>query len=312
MEQLASMGVFVQVVEANSFSAAADRLGLSKSAVSKHISRLEDQLGAQLLNRTTRRLHLTEVGAAFYERCVRIMAQVQEAERQVLGMNAVPRGTLRVSVPVSFGRLHLAPAMAEFLACYPEIQVEMVVNDRMVDLIEEGFDVAIRVAVLPDSTSIARRLAPSRRVACATPAYFKQYGLPQTPDDLRQYNCFTFAHAASQSRWRFQGPRGEYTVPVSGNFQANHGEVVREAALSSLGVALSPTFIVGQDLSRGTLQAVFADITVSKSSVYAIYPHNRHLSPKVRVFIDFFAERFGPRPYWDKWDGSRRKRRKAV
>jgi len=299
MENLTRMTIFAQVVDAKSFSTAAARLGLSTSAVSKQVSRLEDHFGTRLLNRTTRRFSLTEAGAILYERCARILTEMQEAERELTGMAATPRGTLKVNVPVTFGQLHIAPAMAEFLTRYPEIRVDMLMNDRMVDLIEEGFDVAIRIARLPDSSLIARRLAPNHLVVCASPTYLKKHGVPKTPEELQQHNCLTYTYFPSHTEWRFQREQEEHRVSVTGNFQANNGEALRAAVLDGVGIALLPTFIVGRDLQTGTLQPVLSAFSPPETAVYAVYPHKRHLLPKVQAFVEFFAKRFRPTPYWE-------------
>ncbi|MHB1218969.1 MAG: LysR family transcriptional regulator [Alphaproteobacteria bacterium] len=299
LDSLSGMAVFAKVVEARSFTAAAAELGMSKSAVSKQISRLEDRLGARLLNRTTRRLSLTETGAAFYDRCARVVAEAQEAELAVTNLQSEPRGTLRVNAPMSFGHLHIAPAIPDFLTRYPEVRVDMTMNDRFVDLIDEGFDVAIRIARLTDSSLIARRLAPDRRVLCGAPAYFAKRGEPRTPDDLAAHNCLSYAYVSDTDQWQFIDGEGTRAVSVRGNLRANNGDAIRQALLAGLGVAVLPAFIVGPDVQAGRLREVLSDYLPNRASVYAVYPHSRHLSAKVRVFVDFLADRFGPSPYWD-------------
>ena len=293
------MAVFASVVEAHGFSAAARRLRLSKSAVSKRVARLEERLGARLLSRTTRRLGLTGEGAAFHQRALRILADIEEAEQAVSQLHAVPRGTLRVNAPMSFGTLHLAPAMPEFMARYPELGIDIAFNDRLVDLVEEGFDLAIRIAQLPDSTLIARRLAPLRLVVCAAPAYWRRAGVPARPEDLKDHNCLLYSYLLSDDAWPFTGPDGAFSVKVSGTFMANNGEALRAAAVAGTGVALLPTFIAGPDLRAGRLEAVLGEYEGTGASIFAVYPHTRHLSAKVRAFVDFLAGRFGPEPYWD-------------
>lgn len=300
MDKLAGMAAFAKVVETGGFSAAARILGLSKSAVSKLVSGLEDGLGARLLNRTTRRLGLTEVGAAFHQRVTRILAEVAEAEEAVARLHGEPRGTLRLNAPMSFGVLHVAPALSGFMSRHPALRVDMVLDDRVVDVVEEGFDVAVRIAHLPDSSLIARRLAPCRMALCATPEYWHRQGVPARPEDLRGHNCLLYSYLATPDAWRFQGADGPLSVRVSGSFAANNGEALRAAALEGLGVALVPTFIVGVDLRAGRLQAVLPEYSAADRFIHAVYPHNRHLSAKVRVFIDFLVERFGPTPYWDR------------
>lgn len=299
LDSLSGMAVFAKVVEARSFTAAAFELGMSKSAVSKQISRLEDRLGARLLNRTTRRLSLTETGAAFYDRCARVVAEAQEAELAVTNLQSEPRGTLRVNAPMSFGHLHIAPAIPDFLARYPELRVDMTMNDRFVDLIDEGFDVAIRIARLTDSSLIARRLAPDRRVLCGAPSYFERHGEPETPDDLIRHNCLSYAYVSDTDQWQFIDGEGTRAVAVRGTLRANNGDAIRQALLAGLGIAILPSFIVGPDVQAGRLKEVLRPYVPNRASVYAVYPHSRHLSAKVRVFVDFLADRFGPSPYWD-------------
>lgn len=299
MDSLDEMAVFAGVAEAGGFTAAAAVLGISKSAVSKRVSRLEDRLGARLLNRTTRRLSLTEVGAAFHERCIRILAEVEEAELAVSNLQAKPRGTLRVNAPMSFGVLHVVPALAGFMSRYPELKVDLVLNDRVVDLIEEGFDVAVRIANLPDSSLVARRLASFRRVVCASPDYLRRHGTPVHPRDLRDHNCLNYTYLLTTGGWRFRGPSGPLTVSVSGTLEANNGDALCAAALSGIGVCMLPIFIVDKDLLAGRLQAVLRDFEETGLSIQAVFPHARHLSAKVRAFIDFLAQRFAHSPYWD-------------
>ncbi len=299
VDSLSSMAIFAKVVEAKSFTGAAAELGMSKSAVSKHISRLEDRLGARLLNRTTRRLSLTETGAAFYDRCARVVAEAEEAELAVTRLQSEPRGTLRVNAPVSFGALHLAPAIPDFLARYPELHVDLTLNDRFVDLVEDGFDMAIRIARLTDSSLIARRLAPDRRVVCGTPAYFARAGEPEVPEDLMRHNCISYAYMSVQDQWQFVEGASTRSIAVEGNFRANNGDAMRAAVLGGIGVAMLPAFLVGEDLKAGRIKAVLERYTPGRTSIHAVYPHNRHLSAKVRAFVDFLAERFGPQPYWE-------------
>jgi DNA-binding transcriptional LysR family regulator len=299
MENLTGMAIFARVVEAEGFSAAARQLGLSKSAVSKQVARLEDRLGARLLNRTTRRLSLTEVGAAFYERCARILAEAEAAERAVTRLQAEPRGTLRVNAPMSFGVRHVAPAIPAFVARYPDVSVDISLTDRLVDLVDEGYDLAIRIANLPDSSLVARRLAPARFVVCASPDYLARHGAPAQPRDLARHNCLTYSYAAVGDEWRLRGPDGEVRVRVTGTVRANNGDVLRAAALGGLGIVVMPTFLVGDALRSGALASVLPDYRVRETAIHAVYPHGRHLSAKVRAFVDFLVERFGPQPYWD-------------
>ncbi|MDP6343453.1 MAG: LysR family transcriptional regulator [Alphaproteobacteria bacterium] len=299
MEHLGEMAVFAKVVEHRSFTAAAGSLGMSKSAVSKQVSRLEDRLGARLLNRTTRKLSLTEVGEAFYERCARIVEEAAAAEEEVGNLAAAPRGRLRVNASMTFGTMHLGPAIADFLDSYPEIEIDMVLDDRFTDLVEEGFDVAVRIASLTDSSLIARRIAPSRAVICAAPGYLERHGRPERPEDLRRHNCFGYLYRASGPEWTLEGPDGPMAVPVRGNLRANNGEVLREMAVAGAGIVASPSFIVGDALREGRLVELLTEYVPQTHAIYAVYPHRRHLMPKVRAFVDFLVERFGPEPYWD-------------
>jgi DNA-binding transcriptional LysR family regulator len=300
-DQLDTMAAFARIVEAGSFSAAARELGRSKSSVSKRIARLEDRLGVRLLNRTTRRLSLTEAGRSFYEGCRRMLSEAEAAERAVAHLSGAPRGTLRVNVAMSFGVLHVAPALAGFMRRYPELSVELVLDDREVDLVEEGFDLGVRIRALPDSSLIARRLAPSRRFVCAAPSYLEAHGAPEAPEDLPRHACLLYSYQAQRSVWRLGGPAGERRVGVSGRLTANNGGALRNAALAGLGLAFLPSFIVGEDLRRGRLRRVLPDWRDADDiAVHAVYPAGRNLSPKVRVFVDHLAERFGPEPYWDR------------
>jgi DNA-binding transcriptional LysR family regulator len=297
---LTGMEVFARVVEAKSFSGAARRLGMSKSVVSKHVTRIEAALGVRLLNRTTRRLSLTEVGAEFYERCAQILVQAEEAELIATRSHSEPRGLLKVNVPVAFGVRHVAPALADFSAPYPRLRIDMTFNDRSVDLVDEGYDVSLRIADRLDGGLICRKLAPIRRTVCATPEYFRRHGKPTKPDELTGHNCLVYSYLNVQEEWCFTAPEGDIHVPVSGTLRVNNENALWRAASSGLGIALLPTFIVGQDLQSGALEAALQDYTVPITSLYAVYLPNRHLSPKVRAFIDFFVERFAPQPYWDQ------------
>jgi DNA-binding transcriptional LysR family regulator len=298
MDRLGAIQAFVQVAETGSFSEAARRLRSSKSGVSRQISALETELGARLLHRTTRSLTLTEAGRGYFERAARVLADLDEADRSVSALQAAPRGRLRVNAPMSFGFLHLAPAIPDFLARYPDVELDMMMNDRFVDLVDEGFDVAVRIGNLDDSSLVARRLAPIRRVVCASPAYLAARGTPASPGELKGHDCLCYSNVPRE--WRFVGPDGPpYVVQVRGRLSANNGDALRIAALEDMGIINQPTFIVGGDLQSGTLVTLLNDFIPQDISLHAVYPHSRLLSPKVRAFVDFLAERFGPRPYWD-------------
>ena len=292
MDRLTGMAVFARVVEAASFTAAARQLGISKSAVSKAVAALEDRLGARLLNRTTRRLALTEVGQAFYERCARVVAEAEEAELAVTRLQVAPRGTLRVNAPVSFGMRHLGPVLGEFMVRHPELEVDIDLSDRFVDLIEEGYDVAVRITRLADSSLIARRIADNRMIVCAAPAYWARHGRPGRPGDLAAHDCLIYSYGATRGEWAFLVDGRAIRVRVSGRLQANNGDLHLAAALDGCGVASLPEFICGPALADGCLEAVLSEFMPEPAGIHAIYPHNRHLSAKVRAFVDFLVERF--------------------
>jgi DNA-binding transcriptional LysR family regulator len=300
MDRFAALSAFVRVSETQSFSEAARRLRSSKSAISRSVGALEAELGARLFNRTTRSLNLTEAGRAYFERVSRILADLDDADRALVHHQASPRGRLIVSAPMSFGFLHLAPALPEFLARFPEVEVDLSLNDRFVDLVEDGFDVALRIGALPDSSLIARRIVPIRRTLCASPDYFQRRGTPQIPEELKAHECLRNSNVLRTQEWRFVGPDGNASlIPVSGRMSANNGDVLRIMALAGLGIANLPTFIVGADVRDGALVAALDRFIPQDLAMSAVYPHSRNLSPKVRAFVDFLVERFGKRPYWD-------------
>lgn len=300
MDHLADLAVFARVVEQESFSAAAETLGLSKSAVSKQISRLEQRLGAQLLQRTTRKLSLTETGRIVLEHAQRVLVEAEAAEAAVQNLQALPRGLLRVNLPMSFGLHYVAPLLPELLALCPELRVDLTFNDRTVDLLEEEVDVAIRIgANLADSTLTARRLAPVRPITCASESYLRKAGVPLTPDDLRQHECLLYKYLPEPATWHFDGPGGAQAVKVSGRLITNNGDSLRDAALAGHGVARLPSFIVGPDIAARRLVPLLEAYEPPPFNIYAVYPAQRYLTPKVRAFIDFFAERFGPEPPWE-------------
>jgi DNA-binding transcriptional LysR family regulator len=300
MDRFAALEAFVRVAETQSFSEAARRLGSSKSAVSRNVGALEAELGARLFNRTTRSLNLTEAGRAYFERVSRILADLDDADRALGQLQASPRGRLQVSAPMSFGFLHLAPALPEFLTRFPEVEVQLSMTDRFVDLVDEGFDVALRIGALPDSALMARRIAPIRRVICASPDYFHRHGTPQAPEELKAHECLRNNNVARTQEWRFVNPDGgPSVVAVSGRVSANNGDALRVLALSGFGIASLPTFIVGADLAAGALVSALDGFIPQDLAMSAVYPHSRHLSPKVRAFVDFLVERFAKRPYWD-------------
>lgn len=300
MLDLNLLAVFARVVEAGSFAEAARRLATSRSAVSKAVAKLEVALGARLLNRTTRHLSLTEIGAAVAEHGSRIVEEAAEAENLVASLASEPRGVLRVSASVAFGTLHIAPALAGFLPLYPQLKVDLTITDRRVDLAEEGYDVAICVTGEPPQHWVVRKLAPVRRKLCATPEYFQQRGVPLTPTDLVSHNCLDYTRSGEQGRWRFTGPEGDISVPVNGPLHVDDDEALSQAVLGGLGMGLLPTFIIGKDLQSGKLQAVLSEYIPVERHVYAMYLPTRHLPSKVRVFIDYLVMHIGAEPYWDR------------
>jgi DNA-binding transcriptional LysR family regulator len=299
MDKLTSIRAFTRVVQHGNFAAAARELRLSRSAVSKYVIDLERELGAQLLVRTTRSASPTENGQAYYERCIAILADLEEADRAVASLQSEPRGLLRVNAPMSFGTLHLGRAVADFMEKYPELQIQLVLSDQQIDPVQEGFDVTLRIADLPSSSLIARKIAPAARVVCAAPSYLARRGLPKHPSELRDHDCLTYGYLATGNQWKLTGPDGDHWIQIPWTLCSNNGEVLRDAVVKGRGIALLPTFIVGADLQEGGLRSILADYRAPEISVYAIYPQTRHLSVKVRVFIDFLIERFGGRPYWD-------------
>ena len=302
MQNLNDMVTFARVVEASGFSEAARQMGVSKSRVSKSIARLELSLGVRLLNRSTRGLSLTEIGAAFHEHCIRITEEAAQAAEVVGRLQSEPRGVLRVTAPVAFGRLHVAPAVAEYLSRYPRLKLDMTITDRMVDLVSEGYDVAIRIRREPSLHVVARELAPVHRVVCATPDYFKRRGVPTVPHELAEHNCLHYTHFGTQGEWRFQSPRGEIVVPVKGTLRIDDDDTLAQAVLSGLGLAMLPTFIIGGELQAGRLRSVLSDYVPLERRIYAVHLPNVRLPVKIRAFIDFLQARFGPTPYWDRID----------
>jgi DNA-binding transcriptional LysR family regulator len=292
--------IFTHVVNEESFSVAARKLGMSKSSVSKSVAKLEHALGASLLNRSTRHLSLTEIGASFYDYCTRITNEAEEAQHMIESLNAQPRGVLKVAASVAFGTLHIAPAIGEFMHRYPQLDIDMTITDRVVDLTEDGYDVVIRVTRDLPLSIVAKKLAPIRRKLCATPEFFEEHGVPVIPQDLVNYNCLDYIHSGDKGLWRFNGPGGEVSVPVSGRLRINDDEALSQVVLGGFGLALLPTFIIGKDLQEKRLKSVLSSYIPIEQHVYAFFLPKRNFPLKIRVFIDFLAERFGAEPYWDK------------
>lgn len=297
-DRWSSVEIFVRVVATGSFTSAATALGISRSQASRGVQTLEDRLGARLLHRTTRSVALTDAGAAFYERASRLLGDLDEAEALVTNLQAEPRGTLRVSVPMSFGVRYLAPAFAAFLRGHPDLTIEASYTDRRVDLLEEGVDLAVRVGLLEDSSLIARRLAPTTRRVVASPAYLAARGTPTRPEELRDHSALLYTLQTSGPTWLFQGPEGEVGVRVTGRLVTNSGEALLEAARAGLGLAMLPDFLVADDLASGALVSVLDPWAHRGLAIWALYPPGRHLAPKVRRFVDFLAKRFETCPPW--------------
>ncbi|WP_050464096.1 LysR family transcriptional regulator [Herbaspirillum autotrophicum] len=300
MDQFTAMRIFRQVVEQGGFSAAAEALDISHTVVSRQIRQLEESLGAQLLNRTTRRSALTEVGQEYYRRCIDILEQVDAAARAVAHHQARPAGILRINAPMAFGTLELSKWLPQFLRQYPELGVDIVCNDRFVDLIAEEFDVGLRITrSLPDSTLIAKKLTQSDMVLVAAPAYLQQYGVPQTLADLSRHNYMAYSLALQTTDLSFSDRNGViHQVSVSGNFQANTGMVVSDAVRAGLGFTASATFVVHEDLRSGALVPILPEYQLQPRDLYVLYPQNRHLSPKVRAFVDFVTAYYS-QPHWE-------------
>jgi DNA-binding transcriptional LysR family regulator len=293
MDKFESIRAFTEVVKAGSFAAAAREMGLSRSAVNKLVLNLEQGLGAQLFHRSTRRVSPTTSGLAFYERCLAILADLAEAQIAVSQLHGEPRGTLRLNAPMSFGTLHLASALADFMAQYPKLQVQLTLEDRFVDPIAEGFDLVIRIAEPPDAAAlIVHPLAPAKRVLCAAPSYLASHGSPSHPSQLRHHSCLHYGYLATGNQWKLRGTDGEHAVSIQGVLCSNNGEVLKTAAVKGLGIALLPTFIVASELQEGTLQVILPDYSPPEISICAIYPANRHLSAKVWLFVEFLKERY--------------------
>jgi len=299
MNKLTSIRAFTKVIQHGGFATAARDMRLSRSAVSKYVIELEQALGVQLLSRTTRTVSPTVNGLAYYERCLDILADLDEADQAVSSAQTAPVGMLRVNAPMSFGTLHLSGCVASFMAEYPKLQIQLILSDEQVDPVQGGFDVTLRIADLPSSSLIGRKLAPARRTVCASPDYLKQHGMPERPEDLRRHMCLSYGHLATGNQWKLTGTDGDHWIAVPWTLCTNNAEVLRDAAVAGRGVALLPTFIAGAELQTGRLVSVLADYTAPELFLYVLYAPTRHLSAKVRVFIDFLAARFGGRPYWD-------------
>jgi len=301
MDRLVSMAVFKQTVDAGSFAAAARHFGISPEMAGNHVRGLETHLGVRLLNRSTRRLNLTEAGNVYYERCTRILADIQDAEAEVGVLQASPRGLLRVAAPVTFGVLHIAPAVSDYMTRYPDVKLDVAVSDRHVNLIEEGFDLAIRIGELQESNLIARRLTSAHLIVCAAPAYLQRAGRPETPADLSRHACLIYREIDAPDTWHFQAADGHAEmVRVSGPLASTNAAFLHRLALAGHGVVIGPSFALGTDIAEGRLVPLLTGWRPRELPINALYPHRPLLSAKVRTFVDFLAERFAAEPEWER------------
>lgn len=300
VENISDLLLFVAAVKTGSLTAAGRELGFSSAVVSKRLQRLEEQLGVRLLSRSTRKLCVTEQGACYHDYCLRVIAELDEAESALTHNNNHPKGTLRVTVPAAFGRLHIAPLVPEFLRRYPGLRLSLHLSDGIVDIIEDGYDVAVRIGDMKNSNLVAKLLATDHRKVVATPAYIKKFGSPEKPEDFINHNALLFANPIPLDQWHFTDPLGNpRSVKVSGNFETNNCEALREAIFADAGIALRPTWDVWKDIKSGTLQVLLPEYAHPSFNIQAVYPSRRHLPQKVRVFIDLLCEAFGNTPYWN-------------
>jgi len=293
MDRFHAISAFTRVVEAGSFARAAERLGISVSAVSRQVAELEAHLDTRLLNRTTRRLSLTESGRAFHERCVQLLGDLEEAEQSANAGNVTPRGTLRLTAAITFGARHLAPAIAEFVLRYPEMRFDVELSDRATDLVEEGFDVAVRIGNIGSQNLVGRKVGATRLVCCAAPSYLRRHGEPKVPEDLATHVCLTYEYSPVRNTWLFRDRQGrERNVRIAGPVHANNGRFLEALAVEGVGICYEPDFIVEPDVRAGRLKPLLLGYPPAATNIHVVYPSRRHLSAKVRVFTDFLAERF--------------------
>jgi DNA-binding transcriptional LysR family regulator len=298
MDRFTGLEVFAKVVEGANFAAAGRHLGISPAMVTKHVQTLEERLGVRLLNRTTHRVSATEAGKSYYEHCLRILAELEEADGTARDLQTAPRGLLKVTAPVSFGTRQLAPEIAEYLVLYPGISIDLSLEKSYVDLLEKRFDLAIRLGHLPSSSLIARKLGEVETILCASPGYLQKYGAPQLPGDLDTHNCLLYTNAAPQSVWTLVDQSGKQAaVRVSGRFITNGIDAICALALKDAGVALVPDYLAADDLTAGRLLRLLPGYATQATPIYAVYPHSRNLSAKAKTFIDFLALRFA---HWPK------------
>jgi len=292
---------FIAVVDNKGFSPAAQALGISKSAISKRITQLEAYLGVRLLHRTTRKISLTEAGSRYYEYAAKASLEAQNAEDAVSQLQGEPQGKLKINAPMSFGLIHMAGLIPEFLLRYPKISIDLVMDDKAVDLVEHGFDVAIRNGELADSSLIARRLAPIHSIVCASPAYLANHGRPSSPNELSAHNCLMYSYSSNKDQWQFNKKEEQVCIHVEGNYRVNNSEALMQAVMKGLGIGRLPSFVAGDALRDGSLINLFPEYRMPAKKVYAIYPERHYLPAKVRAFLDFSIEYFGEDfPYWDE------------
>lgn len=303
MDRLTAMELFVRVVAERSFSQAARQTGVSKSVVSKAVAELEDRLGAQLLNRTTRQMSLTEVGQAYHERCLSILDAVEDVEQLVSAQARTPKGVLRLAAPVTFSISHLGAPLSSFLQANPAITVDLQLNDRVVDIVDEGFDLAIRISrKLKDSNLIAAKLCTARTVIAASPSYLARHGEPLHPRDLLRHTCLRFSNLGPAQEWTFTDPvsQGAMQIAVTGRITTNNGEVLRSAAVAGEGILSGPSFLTAEDIKAGRLVPILKAYAGPSFGIYAVYPPNRHVSAKVRHLVDHLRGYWGDRPQWEE------------
>lgn len=300
MDLFKAMSVFVKVADCGSLTAAAVALDISNPSVTRHLADLESHLGARLFNRSTRRLSLTETGAAFLERSKQLLSDLEEATSAANSSTASPGGILRINAPISFAVSHLARVLPHYSERYPKISLDVSLSDRVVNLVEEGYDLAIRIGRIRDSSLVARKIAPVRLLLCAAPAYLERHGTPVAPNDLQRHHCLSYSYAATPDEWQFEHAGKNHAVRIKGPMHANNGDLLREAALAGMGIILQPSFIVGDDIRSHKLIALLPDYTAAMTHMYAVYPSRQHLSAKVRTFVDYLVEQFGDNPYWDR------------
>ncbi|MCZ4281434.1 LysR family transcriptional regulator [Kiloniella laminariae] len=301
MDIISDMTVFVEVVEAGGMTAAGRNLNLSAAVVSKRIANLEERLDVRLLNRTTRRLSLTDEGAGYFARCKVILEDIADAEAALSGVTGHVKGTLRITAPASFGRKHISSLLPEFLKLHPEVAIQISLSDQIVDMVHHGFDLAIRTGELQDSSLIARKLSPARRVVCASPDYLAQAGVPGHPKDLEKHNCLVLGYPGGvHDHWHFKSAEGEISVKVRGTLETNNGEILRDAAKEGIGIAIKSTWDIAEELKAGLLIPILTNYELPSAAVYVLYPNRQHLPAKSRAFIDFLESKFGSEPYWDE------------